>query len=70
VTAGPPAFPPDYPTARTRFRAAAMRLGWTQVSHLVPGTGPSGGDLTIDAAISPHPHAGKVLVVSGGLHGA
>jgi len=70
VTAGPPAFPPDYPTARTRFRAAATRLGWRQEAHPIAGTGPNGEELTIDAAISPHPDAGKVLVVSGGLHGA
>jgi hypothetical protein len=70
VTARPLDFPPDYSTARTRFRAAAARLGWRQETHLIPGTGPGGEDLTIDAAISPHPEAGKVLVVSGGLHGA
>ena len=68
---GPAAiFPPDYSTARTHFRAAATRLAWEQQSHLIDGTGPAGEDLTIDAAISPHPDARNVLVVSGGLHGA
>ena len=33
------AFPPDYATARTRFRAAAARLGWAQEAHPIPGTG-------------------------------
>ena len=70
VTARPPAFPPDYATARDRFRAAAARLGWRQARHAIPGTGPNGEGLTIDAAVSPHPDASKVLVVSSGLHGA
>lgn len=70
MTAPAPDFPLDYPTARSRFRSAAARLGWTSDAHVVPGTGPGGEDLTIDAAISPHPDAGKVVVVSGGLHGA
>ena len=64
------AFPPDYATARARFRAAATRLGWAPQAHLIAGTGPGGEELTIDAAVSPHPDAGKVLVVSSGLHGA
>src|SRR5260221_497823 len=63
-------FPADYATARLRFRAAAKRLGWTLEVHPIPGSGPDGEDLTIDAAISPHAEAGKVLVVSSGLHGA
>jgi hypothetical protein len=63
-------FPPDYATARARFRAAAARLGWEQHAHPIDGTGPNGEDLTIDAAVSPHPTADRVLVVSGGLHGA
>jgi hypothetical protein len=67
-------FPPDYVTARDRFRAAAARLQWALHSHPIPGTGPSGEDLTIDAAISPsesahNSSAKRVLVVSSGLHG-
>src|SRR5215213_2507151 len=53
---------------RETFRAAAARLGWDRPSHPVDGTGPAGEDLTIDAAVSPHPGADRVLVVSGGLH--
>lgn len=67
----PPAdFPPDYATARARFRATARRLGWALDACPIPGVGPAGEDLTIDAAVSPHPDAGRVLVVSSGLHGA
>ena len=64
------AFPPDYATARSRFRAAAARLGWVQHAHRIDGTGPNGEELTIDAAIAPNPDAARVLIVSGGLHGA
>ena len=70
MTAAPASFPLDYPTARAHFRAAAARLGWALKAHPVPGSGPAGEDLTIDAAISPHPTAGRVLIVSSGLHGA
>lgn len=62
-------FPPDYPASRARFRQAADRLGWALHAHPVPGTGPDGGDLTIDAAVSPAAGADRVLVVSSGLHG-
>jgi hypothetical protein len=70
VTAPAADFPPDYATARARFRAAAKRLGWALDPCPVPGAGPAGEDLSIDAAMSPHLAPGKVLVVSGGLHGA
>jgi hypothetical protein len=70
VTARPTDFPSDYATARDRFRSAAARLGWLQQAHAIPGTGPNGEELTIDAATSPDPDAGKVLVLSSGLHGA
>lgn len=63
-------FPPDYATARTRFRAAATRLGWALGVQPIPGTGPAGEDLTIDTATSPAPTVERVLVVSSGLHGA
>jgi hypothetical protein len=69
VTARPADFPPDYITARSRFRAAAARLGWVPQAHTISGTGPNGEELTIDAAISTHPDAAKVLIVSCGLHG-
>jgi hypothetical protein len=64
-----PAFPTDYGSSRERFRAAAGRLDWTLHANRVNGTGPSGEDLTIDAAISPDADADRVLVVSSGLHG-
>ena len=64
------AFPPDYATARARFRAAAARLGWVQQAQHISGTGANGEDLSIDAAISPTRDADRVLVVSSGLHGA
>lgn len=70
MTAGPAELPADYASARARFRAAAERLDWRPEAHVIPGTGPNGEELTIDAAISPHPDARKVLIVSGGLHGA
>jgi Protein of unknown function (DUF2817) len=58
-------FPPDYPTARARFRSTAERLGWSLDAASVEGP-----DLTIDVAISPANGAERVLVVSSGLHGA
>jgi Protein of unknown function (DUF2817) len=69
VTARPADFPPDYASARGWFRAAATSLGWTLHAHTIPGTGPSGEELSIDAANSPHSDASKVVVVSSGLHG-
>jgi Protein of unknown function (DUF2817) len=62
-------FPADYADGRARFRAAAERIGWRLEAHPIPGTGPNGEELTIDAAISPHSTAERVLVVSSGLHG-
>ncbi len=70
MTAAPDEFSSDYPLARCRFREAAQRLGWAIHKHPIPGTGPAGEDLSIDAAISPNPEAHRVLVVSSGLHGA
>jgi hypothetical protein len=70
VTAAATAFPPDYASARDRFRAAAKRLSWALDAYPIPGTGPAGEDLTIDAAVSPDADAERVLVVSSGLHGA
>jgi hypothetical protein len=63
-------FPPDYATARQRFRDGASTLGWTLESHPIDARGPAGELLTIDVAASPtpQPHA-PALVVSSGLHG-
>jgi hypothetical protein len=65
----PAEFPTDYITSRTRFRAAAARLGWSCRAERIDGTGPGGEDLTIDAAISPMAASDCVLIVSSGLHG-
>ena len=62
-------FPPDYLTSRNRFREATARLGWSLHAQPIPGAGPDGEELTIDAAISPNHAAERVLVVSSGLHG-
>jgi hypothetical protein len=62
-------FPTDYATSRELFQDAAARLGWSCQSHYIGQTGPDGGKLTIDAAISPAPQAERVLVASSGLHG-
>jgi hypothetical protein len=62
-------FPPDYQTSRQQFREAATRLDWSLHAQPIPGEGPDGEELTIDAAISPNQHADRVLVVSSGLHG-
>ena len=62
------AFSSDYGAARSRFRQAAARLGWTQGAHPIGARGPDGKELTIDVASS----AGDpecVLVVSSGIHG-
>jgi hypothetical protein len=62
-------FSPDYATARRRFRQAAQDAGWTREAHAVGGAGPDGTALTIEAAFTEPQPAGKVLVVSSGLHG-
>jgi hypothetical protein len=62
-------FSPDYATARRRFRQAAQDAGWTLEAHAVGGAGPDGTQLTIEAAFTEPRPAGKVLVVSSGLHG-
>jgi hypothetical protein len=62
-------FSPDYATARARFREAAVRLGWAARAYPIGPAGPHGEKLTVDVAVSPAAGAGKVLVLSGGLHG-
>jgi Protein of unknown function (DUF2817) len=47
----------------------ATRLGWNLEALPIPGTGPSGEELTIDVAVSGNANAEHVLVVSSGLHG-
>jgi hypothetical protein len=63
------AFSPDYATARQRFRQAASRLGWQLEDHPIGVAGPGGDPLTLDVACSPSSDAGRVLVVSSGVHG-
>jgi hypothetical protein len=62
-------FPPDYATARDRFRTAAATLGWACEAHPIAARGPAGGELTIDVALSPASEGLPVVVVSGGVHG-
>ena len=61
-------FPPDYSAARQRFCTLATRHGWALESHPVAAKGPDGEELTIDVAAH-GPPGGKLLVVSGGVHG-
>lgn len=63
------AFSADYMIARKWFREAASRLGWQLEAHPIGVAGPGGDQLTLDVACSPSNDAGKVLVVSSGIHG-
>ncbi|MCA1686236.1 MAG: M14 family metallopeptidase [Planctomycetia bacterium] len=67
VVASP--FSPDYKTARARFLAAAASRGFRLESIAVGLTGPSGEDLTIDAAVLGADQPERVVIVSSGLHG-
>jgi hypothetical protein len=51
-------FPPDYATARQRFRDTAARLGWTCQAYAIGAAGQDGEDLAIDVATSPGADAG------------
>lgn len=62
-------FSPDYLTARSRFREAAIRLGWALEGHSIGKTGPTGEDLTIDVASFSRDDMDRTLVVSSGVHG-
>jgi len=62
-------FPPDYSTARRRFRSAADRLGCTIESQAIEPRGPAGEELTIDVARWGDPQADRLVIVSSGLHG-
>ncbi len=65
----PTPFSSDYSTARSRFRQAAIRLGWAMEDHSIGQTGPNGEDLTIDVASSGNDNPEQTLVVSSGVHG-
>lgn len=62
-------FPASYVIARDRFRETALGSGWRLEEHGLPGSGPHGEPLAMDAAFSPGSDSGKVLIVSSGLHG-
>jgi len=62
-------FSPDYETARTRFRQAADRVGWSVESYPIGSSGPGGDTLTIDVAVSSPAQKDCVMVLSSGLHG-
>src|SRR3712207_6826574 len=63
------AFSPDYSTARSRFREAALRLKCHLEAHSIEQVAPNGEDLTIDVAILGASEPQKIVVVSSGLHG-
>jgi hypothetical protein len=63
------AYPPDYFTARQRFRSAAKALDATLEAFPIDARGPGGEELTIDAALIGPERPRRVLVLSTGLHG-
>jgi hypothetical protein len=65
----PALFSADYPTARRRFRAGAVQLGWLLEAHTIDATTPTGEELAIDVAHSPVIEGHDTLVISSGLHG-
>ncbi len=62
-------FSPDYIAARDRFRALAAARGFLLEAYSIGREGPSGEDLTIDAAILGDERPERAVVVSSGLHG-
>ena len=62
-------FSPDYFTARSRWRSAAIRLGCRLESHAIEALSPTDKTLTIDISIYGSPLAHKTMVISSGLHG-
>jgi predicted deacylase len=63
------AFSPDYLAARARFRAAALASGAALEACPLDLVGPDGETLTIEVARLGSARAGRVVVVSSGLHG-
>jgi predicted deacylase len=63
------AFSPDYIAARARFRAATLASRASLEAIPLGLSGPHGEDLTIEVARLGAADAGRVVVVSSGLHG-
>jgi hypothetical protein len=63
------AFSPDYITARRKFRAAALSLGFHNIKYPINQISPTGEELTIDVACSNTLNSGRTIVISSGLHG-
>ncbi len=68
--ASDPLYPPDYPTARLRFREAARMAGAELEQIPIGATGPAGESLTIDVALVARRDPQAAVVVSSGVHGA
>lgn len=63
-------FPPDYFSARERFRAAARAQGLLLEAWPIGQRGPGGEELTIDVALLARARQRRSVVLSSGLHGA
>jgi len=63
------AFSPDYITAREKFRAAALSLGFHHIVYPINQISPTGEQLTIDVAFSNTSNSSRTIVISSGLHG-
>jgi predicted deacylase len=63
------AFSSDYITARERFRAASLSLGYQHTAYPINQVSPTGEDLTIDVSIGGSLNSQRAVVISSGLHG-
>ncbi len=63
------AFSPDYITARKKFRAAALSIGFHHIVYPINQLSPTGEQLTIDVAFSNTSNPSRTIVISSGLHG-
>ncbi|MDY6937641.1 MAG: M14 family metallopeptidase [Cyanobacteriota bacterium] len=62
-------FPPDYFSARRRFRQLASTLGCRLEACEIDATGPDGETLTVDVAYLGPDRPHTAIVLSSGLHG-
>jgi hypothetical protein len=62
-------FSPDYPTARARFREAALKAGAALHAIALPSSGPAGEALFIDIAWLGAATPRRVMLHTSGLHG-